>query len=133
MWRITAICLALAAAGCSSGPGGGGGKIDPGDAALQEVADLIRATSPAPNRGPGKLADFDRMEAQYPRGYQAVKSGDVVVVWGATVAGEGGGGGSDAVVAYEKKVTTDRGYVLLQNGTTREMTADQLKAAPKTK
>jgi hypothetical protein len=76
------------------------------------------------------------LEPQFPRGYQAVKSGEVVVLWGAKMPGEGevnAGTAPDAVIAYEKKTASEGGYVLLQNGTVKEMSADQFKAAPKAK
>ena len=35
------------------------------------------------------MADFDKLQSTYYSGYQAVKSGDVVVVWGAGMKGGG--------------------------------------------
>src|SRR5262245_57295670 len=106
--------------------------MTPQAAALNEVADLLRATTGPDGRGPAKVADLSRMEQLYPRGYQAVKSGDVVVVWGAKMPGEGNPG-TDAVIAYEKKTPTEGGYVLLQNGTVKEISADAFNSYPKAK
>jgi hypothetical protein len=37
------------------------------------------------------------------------------------------------VVAYEKKVPTEGGHVLLQDGTVKQMTAAEFQSAPKAK
>jgi hypothetical protein len=64
----------------------------------------------------------------YNIGYSAVEKGEIVVVWGTTVAGEGGGGGT-GVVAYEKSAPDSGGAVLLQDGTVKQMTAEEFKSA----
>jgi hypothetical protein len=97
---------------------------------LLEVAGLLRDYSTTYNRGPAKAADLAPFESTYPFGYQAVKSGQIEVVWSATVAGEGGGG-SDAIVAYEKKVPAEGGYVLLESGKVKEMKPAEFQSAPK--
>lgn len=123
--------LPVLGAGCS-GPGAGGGNQTPQESALHDVADLIRASTQPNGRGPSKLADFDRVRDMYSRGYEAVKSGEVVVLWGAGVKGEGEmakGGGE--VIAYEKDAPTGGGYVLLTSGEVKKMSADEFNAAPK--
>ena len=81
-----------------------------------------------------RSTDFAKYEAGYPLGYAAVQSGEVVVVWGAKIAGEGDAGSAPAnVVAYEKKTPAEGGLVLLQNGTVKEMTASEFASAPKAK
>jgi hypothetical protein len=115
-------------AGCSSQPGK---DAPPEYTLLQEVNDLLRASTGAARRPPARLADLDRYQSMFPRGYAAVKSGDVVVLWGAAQKGEGESGKDEAVVAYEKAVPTDGGYVLLSAGTVKKMTAAEFGAAPK--
>ena len=133
--RSTAGALALAlglAAGCGSksGPGAAGAAQVP---VLQEVANLLRAAT-ADGRAPAKVGDLAKYSNGYPTAYQAVQSGDVVVVWGAKMAGEGDSGSAAAdVIAYEKKVPTEGGWVLLQNGKVKEMTAADFASAPKAK
>jgi len=119
-----------ALAGCSSQKPAVGTSGPDETEILREVGGLISIYSGANRRGPAKLTDLTQYEQGYPLGYQAVRSGDVVVLWGGTVAGEGGGGSED-VVAYEKKVPADGGHVLLQNGKVKEMTAAEFAAAPK--
>jgi hypothetical protein len=72
-------------AGCSSQPKG----APPETLVLQEVNDLLNSAAGAAGRPPAKLSDLDRYQSMYPRGYAAVKSGDVVVVWGTPLKGEG--------------------------------------------
>ena len=134
--RIRALALGLAmAAGlsaCSSKKNDpNAGAPTPTDA-LQQVANMIRDYSSTKGKPPAKLADLAQFKNHYNIGYSAVESGEVVVVWGASVAGEGGGEGT-GVVAYEKAAESSGGAVLLQSGTVKQMTADEFRAAPKGK
>jgi len=99
---------------------------------LREVGGMISLYSGKFNRGPAKASDLAPYENGFPLGYAAVRDGNVVVLWGATVAGEGDAakGGGD-IVAYEKKVPTDGGFVLLQSGHVKEMNAAEFGSAPK--
>jgi hypothetical protein len=69
------------------------------------------------------------MEQGYPTGIAMLRKGDIVVNWGA--------GLSDApdaaskVLAYHKDVPSRGGAVLMQDGSTRKMTAEEFQAAPK--
>lgn len=119
-----------AVAGCS-GPGGGTGEQAPQEGILQEVADLLRSGTQPNGRGPAKLTDLDRVQSMYSRGYQAIKSGAVVVIWGSGVKGEGAAATGGEVVAYEKDAATNGGYVLLSSGQVKTMTAAEFQAAPK--
>jgi hypothetical protein len=116
-------------AGCSSRPMG---EAPPQLLVLQEVNDLLHSAAGVAGRAPARLADIaPRFRSMYPHGYAAVKSGDVVVLWGAALKGEGETGKGEAVVAYEKGVPTNGGYVLLSAGTVKKMSADEFTAAPK--
>src|SRR5262245_28221302 len=98
---------------------------------FQDVEGLLRASEGTNKRPPARLADLNRHQSMFSRGYDAVKSGDVVVLWGARMQGEGEVGKNEAVVAYEKAVPTEGGYVLLSAGTIKKMTAAEFNAAPK--
>lgn len=129
-FRCVVVALGLSLLiGCSSRPAGGSTErnVD----IIQEVNDLLHMSINASGRGPTKLSDMDRLRAMFPRGYQAVKSGDIVVVWGSALKGEGEVGKDETVSAYEKDVPTNGGHVLFSAGTVKTMTADEFKAAPK--
>ena len=129
VWLFVALAGSLAA-GCST-PGSEPRATEPGPADdLLEVAGLLRDYTAEFRKGPARLADVAKHEPLYTRGYQAVKSGAIVVVWGVPMVGEGAG---TAVIAYEKKPETEGRNVLLQDGTIKRMTAEEFKAAPRAK
>jgi hypothetical protein len=127
-WVVFAVSLGLLA-GCSSQPKGGDAVAEYTE--LQDVDGLLRTAAGRTGRPPASLADLEKDKVHYPRGYEAVKSGDVVVLWGAALQGEPDVGKNEAVVAYEKRVPTEGGYVLLSAGTVKKMTAAEFNAAPK--
>lgn len=127
---LTAVAILGLVAGCSSKHSEG----SPGaqeSALLQEVGDLLRASAGAAGRPPARLADLNNYQSMYPHAFDAIKSGDVVVLWGAPMKGEGETGHDEAVVAYEKGAPTNGGFVLLSAGTVKKMSADEFKSAPK--
>ena len=133
MLRVVATLVPVLSivAGCSSG-GSTAEEVPLAAALLHEVGDLLRASGDG--RGPAKVNDLAKAGEFYNRGFDAVKSGAVVVVWGAKMAGEGeieAGTAPKGVIAYEKAMPTRGGYALLQDGTVLEMTADEFKSAPK--
>src|SRR5438876_12428576 len=87
--RLGVLLLPFVSLACSGTGGGGSGTITPEETALAEVCDLIRSVTGTTGRPPTKVGDFAKYESQYPSGHKAVKSGDVVVLWGVGVAGEG--------------------------------------------
>jgi hypothetical protein len=127
-WLLLAVGFGLAA-GCSSRA-----KVDtpPTYTALQDLNDLLHAAGDATGRPPKSLADLDRYKTLFPRGYEAVRSGEVVVLWGTPLKGEGEAGKDEAVVAYEKNVPNAGGYVLFSAGTVKKLTSAEFEAAPKT-
>lgn len=93
---------------------------------------MIQIYSGEFGRGPKKAADLAKFENGYPLGYQALQKGEVIVVWGATMAGEGDANNAPAnVVAYQKKVPDEGGWVLLQNGSVKELSAADFASAPR--
>jgi hypothetical protein len=75
---------------------------------------------------PRGAGDLRKYENAYPVGFAAVRSGAFVVSWGADPAGD-----PEAVLAHEKGAPAGGGWVVLRNGTVREMTAAEFAAAPK--
>jgi hypothetical protein len=74
---------------------------------------------------PHQLSDLasKQYESIYPAAIEDLRKGRVIVVW--DVQGKDSG----TVIAYEKDVPTQGGAVLMADGTIRQMSADELKAA----
>ncbi len=115
-------------AGCS----GQGKKADyaaPETGELGEVNELLRAAAGSNNRPPSKVSDLEKYKGNFPRAYESIKAGTIVVVWGSQMQGEGGGGTGGSVLAYYKDVPNSGGYVLLTSGAIRQMSASDFAAA----
>ena len=69
------------------------------------------------------MALFVSQGQQYPIAVEMIKSGDLVVQWGAPPSPEGEA--ADAILAYVKTVPEQGGNVLMQDCTTiKKLTAD---------
>ena len=128
---LIALAVLSAGGGCSSGRNAGVPEGPTQADELREVSGMLSLYSGEHRRGPAKAADLAGYQGGFPLGYRAVQSAEIVVVWGATMPGEGDGGKTDAVMAYQKKVPSEGGFVLLHNGTVKEMSAAEFQAAPK--
>jgi hypothetical protein len=122
------LLLVVLLAGCSSARKGGASSAPTREDELREVATMLTLLGGS-GKGYSKPADLAAFEAGCPLGYQAVRTGAIVIVPGASRPGEGDKGGTDAVVAYEKAVPTEGGLVLLHNGKVKSMTAAEFVAA----
>jgi hypothetical protein len=105
-------------------------------ASVQDVGTLYRMFEADRHKAPTQVSDFRHYQEMAPAGYNAVKTGSIEVVWGVELtdlAEEGSKDSPDEILAYEKKVPAEGGVVLMKNRTTRQMTAEEFKAAPKAK
>jgi hypothetical protein len=114
--------------------GGCGGPdrppFDPtGQHKMEEIGHMLVVVREDGQRPPAQLADLDRLEPLVPLSVQELRSGDVVYFWGAGLSTEGNA--SSTVLAHEKKVPSEGGWVLMQDGSVRQMTSDEFQAAPK--
>ena len=91
---------------------------------IEEIGQMLKDLSAEGKKPPGKLSELDAVEPMLPLASQLIRSGEVVMVWGVGYAP-----GSQKVAAYEKKAETEGGWVLLQDGTVKEMTAGEFGAA----
>ena len=124
--RVAAAVGLAAALGC----GGGGAPVAPtitGKDLMEDVKRMLAFAAEQKLKVPTKAAELDTVEPVAPLAGPAIRDGDIVYAWGAGLTGGG------AVVAHEKKAETAGGWVLLQDGTVKEMTADEFKAAPRAK
>jgi hypothetical protein len=126
-----ALCgvLAFLLTGCggTSNPTGAGSFVD--EPGLSELSSIFRSFNKMKQRSPKSLKEIASMEQGYPTAIAQLKSGDLVVEWGAPMLKEGEGSG--AVLGYYKAVPEQGGSVLMQDGKIQKMTADEFKAAPK--
>jgi hypothetical protein len=126
-------------AGCGGGPDVK--PIAPDEQGLRELAAEYRDFFRKNKRGPKGLNEIQGTDKGRGRGkgkrqgqgqdspnaIQMIKSGELVVQWGAPLSPAG-----DAVLAYLKSVPDQGGSVLMADGDTiKTMTADEFKAAPK--
>ncbi len=122
---VVVLCLGFFA-GCSSPRRQK--EVAPEKMDLTELSELLHVASSA-GHAPTKLADLEKHSKMFPKAYNAVKNGDIIVIWNTPVKGEGDVGKGETVIAYEKNVPTDGGYVLLSAGTIKQMSAADFAAA----
>jgi hypothetical protein len=128
--RIALVVLVAAwgAAGCGekSGPTGRGLTTKDMLIDLKLLLDELAAN----NRPiPTKLAGMEVYEPLRPSVYVGLLNKEIEYQWGAQINSSGSG----SILAYEKKAPQDGGWVLMQDGNLKEMTASEFNAAPKAK
>jgi hypothetical protein len=100
---------------------------------LREVGALYRLHQVMLKKAPQSLKDFNRLGDASSRGaYGAIRSGEVVVRWQATLPDtdvEPSSTTSDEVLAYWKTVPDEGGPVLMLDRSVRKMTTEEFKAA----
>jgi hypothetical protein len=130
---LVALGLALLAGGC--GPSSRPLTQEQGqEAILTQVGELCRLHQLTKGKPPDKAADLASVRSMAASGYAALRSGEVVLRYGAALpstAEEPGQGPDDQVLAYFAEVPHGGGKVLMLNRTVRTMTAEEFKAAPK--
>lgn len=106
-----------------TGPVGSSAK-DP----LNDLGQALKALPEEQKKPPAKLAELETFEPFIPLAGPQIRSGEIVYLWGAEYSPN-----SQKIAAHEKKAPTDGGWVLLQDTTVKQMTAEEFKAAPKAK
>jgi hypothetical protein len=124
--RVALIVLLAGVAGCGETPGSAGQGWS---AALIDLRLLLEELAANKKPIPTKLAEMEPYEPLRPTVYVGLLRDDIVYQWGAGINSAGAG----AVLAYEKKASTEGGWVLMQDGSLKEMTAAEFNAAPKAK
>ena len=115
-------------AGCSRDPKGPGTADEGYRASLEELGETLKTLANEGRKPPARMADLEPIEPMMAVAGPAIRSGDVVYIWGAGYAA-----GSSQVIAYEKKTPSEGGYVLIQDGSVKKMSADEFKSAPQAK
>jgi hypothetical protein len=125
---LTLLALATLPAlilGCGANPTGDQAEAARRRSELGELYEIYAHWSKEHGRPPRQAADVNprQYEVLNPAGVRALRSGDYVVVWGAASTDVG------TVLAYEKDAAERGGFVLLADGSVRNRSADELKAA----
>jgi hypothetical protein len=129
--RFSAVVVTLLLAGC----GARTEPLSPGemsDVRLRDVGELYRSHQLARKAPPKAIKDLAPFGNATPSGYEAIRSGEVIVRYGATLpdtAEEPTGANSDEVLAYAKEVPSQGGPVLMLDRRMKTMTADEFKSA----
>jgi hypothetical protein len=97
------------------------------EASIQQVWQLFHSYQKRGKEAPKAIADFLPMERNFPGALGAIRSKEVLVYWGAGFSDAADA--SSTVLAYNKDVPEKGGGVLMQDGTTRTMSAEEFKAA----
>ncbi|MHC5537021.1 hypothetical protein ACYOEI_01965 [Singulisphaera rosea] len=133
LWLLGCWAGMLAAAGC--GPQNVQYTADQAEEMkLLEVGEVLREYQLFKNSPPKAIKDLMKASGSSPGGYEAVRSGDVVVHWDAALPDTNerpGVNPSDKVLAYVKRVPKEGGPVLMLDRTVRRMSAEEFQAAPK--
>jgi hypothetical protein len=130
---LCACCLALLVAGCG-GPNAPRTVDRVGQDNLTEVGELYRHYQFTKKKSPQKLSDLSTLRSMGGNGFEAIRNGNIMLLYNATLPDtdeDPGHAESNEVLAYEKDVPQNGGYVLLLNRVVKKMTADEFKAAPR--
>jgi hypothetical protein len=124
IWPLVLIPCVLAV-GCRGR--NAGATQSPQEIKLGQVHDMYRHYIKSQQKPPHQLSDLasTRYEGISPIAVAALKKGEIIVVWDVQ------GNDSGTVLAYEKEVPTQGGAVMMADGTVRQMSADEFKAAKK--
>jgi len=97
---------------------------------LSEIYLLYTLYTKTNQKPPQRVGDLTQKEQQAtaPAATRVLQSEEYIVVWGADLSAKDG-----AVLAYQKAVPTEGGWILLRDGTTKQVTADEFKATPMAK
>jgi hypothetical protein len=127
--RLSVLAFSLALV-VSTGCGGKGGSTNPDETppqgALEELGSVIQAMAQQKKSPPTKPADLRMYEPAAPTAVAGVSSGKYVYLWGA-----GYKPGGNGIVAYEAAAESKGGWVLLEDGSIKKMSASEFAAAPK--
>ncbi len=120
--------LGLFLAGCGTTPEAH--PIANDERGLRELGQVYGYFARKKKRGPHDLKELGIKGQNYPIAVEMIKSGDLIVQWGAPVSAEGES--ENTILAYTKSVPEEGGNVLMQDCTTvKKMTPDEFKAAAK--
>lgn len=96
---------------------------------LTNLRDLFRQAAAGKAALPKSLTEFTAVEPFYPVAGPFVLSGDITCAWGAGL--KEGAEAAKRILAFETRAAKEGGWVMFQDGTIREVTAEEFAAAAK--
>jgi hypothetical protein len=123
---MTAVLIAIIPVGC--GPSTGGPESIE-QLKIAQVGQIFRIHRKSQKPPPQSIKDVEALNAALPAAISSVRSGDVVIYWGAGLSDDPEA--ASTVLAYQKQVPENGGEVLMQDGNARKMTAAEFATAKK--
>jgi hypothetical protein len=123
---LAAILAATLTAGC--GPSTAAPRTHE-EAAIKQIWQLYHSYQKQNKTAPKAIADILPMQRNFSGALEAIQNKEVLVYWG--VGFSDAPDAASTVLAYHKDVPEKGGDVLMQDGTTRTMSADEFQAARK--
>ena len=131
-WLV--VCISVVVVSMHLGCGGSGSTSDEkGPTANDGLVDLqrmLKELGEGSQKLPKNQAELAAIDPIYPTAAAFIQNGQVIYFWG-TPINASAPNAATTVIAHESKTETEGGFVLLQDGNIKEMTADEFKAAPK--
>lgn len=131
--ELVAILLGLTA-GCGDGSSPSTAGTPDDNLVLQSFAEDYRMYSISKKHPPRKADDMKVMQSMAMPTAEAIRNGDIIVLWGAELPDlkeEPGQSTAPEILAYGKDVPEAGGYVLHLDRTISQMTPEEFNAAPK--
>ncbi len=128
--------MAVAELSISLGCSGQSNRVDqtagpkPNDG-LADLRELLKEAEASNSRLPQNMADLAPHEGPHPAATAFLQNGSIVYLWGSGI--RSGPGAENTAIAYEAQAASKGGWVLFQDGSIKQMTADEFKAAKKAK
>ncbi len=129
---ITVAVVLPLASGC-----GGGGKKEgaqqgpaPNDG-LVDLKTLLDAVKAGQQKAPKSAAEMAAIEPMFPAAGAFIQNGSIEYVWGAKLSD--GPDAAKTVVGFEAKAAKEGGFILLQDGTVKQVSAAEFGGLTKAK
>jgi hypothetical protein len=126
------ILLVTAAAGCGGEPSKRDPNVNYGPSNKDMLIDfgaMLKAYIKENKKAPLRVADFDRYAPAFSGAEEGLRTKTVIYQWGQPISTDPKAAGT--VLAYEKDAEASGGWVLMQDGNVKKMSAEEFKAAPK--
>lgn len=128
-----AVALVLpVAAGCGGGVKKEAGQKGPApNDGLIDLKTLLDAVKAGQQKAPKSAAEMAAIEPLFPAAGAFIQNGSIEYVWGAKLAD--GPDAAKTIVAFEAKAAGEGGFVLLQDGTVKQVSPAEFAGMAKAK